>query len=275
MKIVVYGDSYVYGSGLDLEYAVNKKYIDDYFQKEKLKEKEEAKDFLLNNRWTFLLEKALDIKIENYGLPGVGWQYIEYIFLKNEMLDYEEKIYIICPPRLYPRYIIDNKYRNDKLKIVSYENYNVLNAYYNKEEEKTEEIDFLNNIKTEKVQHQLNFQNVFGILNYLLLNKKKFLFLPSWLSSLSESMIITNFNDDYFKDKNILNFFFKRKVKSDNDKIIEINKFYHNFIFKHIDDIKFNLFWRNENYVLPSGHPNMKGHLLIKNEYFKHFRNIL
>jgi hypothetical protein len=258
MKIIIYGDSFVFGGGLYVEYAINKGYIDQYdhnkFFNLNKELQEESMNYVINNRWSSLLEKELNIKIENCGFPGAGWQYIEYSFLKNELNNEEEVFYIFCPPtNEIKRLLISNDCNelSEKINIVNYKRYtnnnfsnffNILNLYDNQNQ--TYENIFLNALFTKKVTDQLNFQNVFNLLNYLIMYKKKFIFLPSWFDSNKDSFIINAYKEN--------------------------KSFYDQYVFKYINYIKINNFWCNDkNNKLSSGHPNLLAQEKIKNDYIK------
>ena len=192
MKIIIYGDSFVFGNGLNLEYSINKGYIKNYYHNyEDFKKMEcfkESEDFLYENRWSKLLEKQVSIKIENRGFPGGGWQYIYYHLFKNEINNNKNDIYIFCSPRIsFKRFLINKKFNNSlyDLNVMLYDDYNILNLH-----KKSKSNSLLDDLFTKTVTDQLNFQNVSGIINYLMLNKKKFIFLPSWLNSVKKSLII-------------------------------------------------------------------------------------
>lgn len=292
MKIKVYGDSYVFGTGLDWQYAVKKGYIDNYMNYKDLRDRQKSEideitNFLFENRWTSLLEKELGVQVENYGVGGTGWQFIEYIFLQNELKESnKDDLNIFCPPRNIRRLIIDDDYKNEKLNIMYYKGFNSLNISHNTNSNMPNELIFLDKIFTNNVCKQLNFQNVFGIISYLLLNKKNFLFLPSWLCSLEESFISTNESEtskiiNLNRKKNILkilerkSIFFKNNMDKNEKDMEEIFNLYKTFIFKHIKNITFDIFWKNEDMFSPSGHPTVEGHELIKNEYLKYIKNFL
>lgn len=271
MKIVFYGDSYVYGGGLNNEYGVKMGYIDNYndYKKLQLNEKNnsDSYEFLVRNRWTSILENELKIKTENFGFPGSGWQYIQYRFFKNEIDNKEECIYIFCPPLDVKRFIISNKFENPNLQIVKNNDFNILNIS-KKNNEQNNENSFLDEIFDDNVNEQLNFQNIFGIISYLILNKKKFIFLPSWHKSLKSSF---NFNYEDELDKKFFIFNSKDKVNSTN----EISLLYKKFIFKYIKNIDFNFFWKENNMFLPSLHPNLEAQKHITAEYLIHINKIL
>jgi len=275
MKLIVYGDSYVEGGGISWEYALEKKYISDYYDYKKINENNvlevECNFFKTNNRWTTLLEKELNIEIENRGIPGAGWQYINYYFFKNELKEKnnkKENIYIFCCPRFFKRFMINNDYEDKDLYIAKHEDFNTIHTFESKKENSKNKIDFINNIFNKKVADQIYFQSVIGIINYLIINKKKFLFLPSWEKSLKESFVILS--KDESKKKII--FFLNKKMKND---FHEIDDFYSFFILKNIKNINFNVFWKDENMYLPSQHPNIKAQEIIKNEYINYIQEII
>jgi hypothetical protein len=288
MKIVFYGDSYVYGGGLNNEYGVKMGYIDNYgdYKKLKLNEKNnsDSYEFLVKNRWTSILENELKIKTENFGFPGHGWQYIQYYFLKNEIKNNKEEIlYVFCPPRVsFKRLLISNDFNKKEWNIMKGEEFSTLNItvdWIDKRLNHTlyKDITLLDNLFSNNALDQLNFQNVFGILNYLILNKKKFIFLPSWVNSTKNSFIFGNQEEADIFEKNKKNLFiflgFNKKEKFEDKYVYD---FYEKYIFNNIDDIIIDNFWnKDENNKLPSGHPNTKAQKIITDEYAKIIKNFL
>ena len=274
MKIIIYGDSFTFGVGLQTEYALKMNYIDNYYHdyikfKNSEKEYSESMNFLVNNRWTTLLEKELNVKIENFGYPGCGWQYIHYNFLLNELnnKDDEQRIYIFCSPRItFRRLLVDKLFENSNLNVTPTYNYSCLNLYYKNQRNK--ENILLDNLFTKSVTDQLNFHNVLGIINYLILNKKRFIFLPSWLDSVKKSFIFESEED--YSTLYLRNIFFNLSKNNDTKEVIRIINLYDQYIFKYVKDIKMDNFWSNDpNNKLPSGHPNLSVQEKIKNDYLK------
>lgn len=269
MKIIIYGDSFVFGNGLNLEYSINKGYIKNYYHNyedfKKMKCFKESENFLYENRWSKLLEKQLNIKIENHGFPGGGWQYIYYHFFKNEINNNKNDIHIFCCPRIsFKRLLIDKKFNNSlyDLNVMLYDDYNILNLH-----KKSKSNALLDDLFTKTVTDQLNFQNVSGIINYLMLNKKKFIFLPSWLNSVKKSLIVEDENEKKLFDLKYIILNLKKNDFQENKNILEL---YDNYVFKYIDDIKIENFWSDDsNNLLPSGHPNISSQEKIKNNYIK------
>lgn len=288
MIIEIYGDSFVYGGSINWEYAVKNKYIDNFWDFKKISEKhrEECDDFLIKNRWITKLEKELNVTIRCYGFPGHGWQYIQYRFLKNEIKNKnskEEIFYIFCPPRVsFKRLLISSDFDEKDWNLVKGENFSTLNitpSWIDKRlnKELYENVMLLNNLFPNSVTDQLNFQNVFGILNYLILNKKKFIFLPSWLDSTKNSFIFENQEkaDNFEKNKKNIFIFFdlNKKIKSEDNDVYDL---YEKYIFDNIEDFFIKNFWnKNENNKLPSGHPNIEAQEIIKNKYAKIIKNVL
>ena len=275
MKIIIYGDSFGFGGGLNIEYAINKGYIDQYdhnkFFNLNKELQEESMNYAINNRWSSLLEKELNIKIKNNSVSGAGWQFLKYYFLKNDFFNKEETFYIFCPPRSeFKRLLMDVNFDNslNDLFLMKHLDYNCVifennHKKINKKNTNTKNT-LLNKLFTKQVVDQLNFQSILGILNYLIIHNKKFIFLPSWSNSVKSSFIF----DDYEKNDtfNMFNFFIKNnnKIKKEND------IFYHKYIFKYIDDIKISNFWcENDDNKLLSGHPNVSSQEKIKNNYIK------
>ena len=245
MKIVIYGDDFVYGDFLDSELLLNK---DVFFNNSKKK--------LYDNRWSNLLEKELKIKVENQGVSGVNWQYIFHRFLKNDLESNEENLYIFCPPSIkIKKLIIDRNFNNSskKLDIKKYNDYNILNL---DDDIKDNFNDLLNILFTKNVIDELICQDIISILNYLIVNKKKFIVLPSLRDSVRKSFVFKSDqkNNDHSKID-----FFKKNLN-----------FYDQYVFKYIKNIKINNFWCNDpNNILPSGYPNLLAQEKIKNDYIK------
>jgi hypothetical protein len=300
MTIEIYGDSYVYGGGLNCEYALKKGYIKNYYDHEKLnkmiQKNTECDIFVKNNRWTKLLEKELNIEIKNCGFGGGSWQYIIYVFFRNQMYNYNKKdvIYIFCPPRVFFKRLLVSNERElliNKLNIVNHENFASLNLYGNIN---IIDDDFENKMKIlfdKNVINQLNFQSAINLINYLINNNLKFLFLPSWGNNLKESFILSNKIEEEENSRNNIDllkssffkFFEKREIDETNeidDKDIffsfdkEIEKLYNYFIFNKIRNISFNNNWKKYG-ILPSGHPDLKSQEIIKNEYIKYIQEML
>ena len=273
MKIVLYGDSFVVGGGLSSEYALKKNYVNDYFEGfNKLSPEiiNELRDFMINNRWAKLLEQELKIKIEVYGYAGGGWQYIYYHFLKNELSNKNETLYIFFSPKiLFRRLLINKNFDNSiyNLNIMLLcDDYNILNLYYKNQKHK--EHVLLDNLFTKSVTDQLNFHNVLGIINYLILNKKRFIFLPSWLDSVKKSFIFESEED--YSTLYLRNIFFNLSKNNDTKEVIRILNLYDQYVFKYVKDIKMDNFWSNDpNNKLPSGHPNLSAQEKIKKDYLK------
>lgn len=274
MKIIVYGDSYVYGGGLDCEYAILNGIIDGYGDCWKIKQIEsvyfEIQKEIANIRWTNLLSKNLNTEIINRGFSGYGWQYIHYRFFKDILNEKEETIYVFCPPRpMYTRLMIDNKSIekiNINFDIARNEDFNCINLF-DKLEKNVKQNTYthvMNNLFTNKLFCQLSFQNISGIISYLLFNKKKFLFLPSWFNNLKESFLY--FETNKTETNKIFSFF-----RED----LEIERMYNTIIFKNIDNTIIRPFWNeNSEHILPTGHPSIKAQEFIKDIYLERIKKI-
>jgi hypothetical protein len=249
MKLIFLGDSFTFGFGIDKEYAIKNKIIsnDKNFFESINNDPilfNQLNDFRINNNWTALISKELNLDFENLSSPGSGIEAIYCQFLKSESDIEGKKFYIIgLPVTLSARKLISSKdnfnyfEKDDFLKL--------FNTYSFKKE--SNDIDFFKKYFDENYFSIIFINYISSMINYFRNKKINFLFLPTWYQSI------------------------KKHLTLNNNKII--NKYLQKFIFNEIEDQMDFFIDENGLNKLSCGHPDIKSQYIIKNFYLKYVEN--
>jgi hypothetical protein len=228
MKLVFLGDSFTFSYGLEVERAIEKKYIDNYdenfllprnilFNSLSKQQEKELQDFRINNSWTFILSKKLKVESENISYPGSGIQQILSTFLDYELNNKNKNVVYLffLPLTKQGRILIEVESTKNSF------NQKLLHFFqtYLYHEEK-DDINMFKNRFNENVFYVI-YLNVLTTLIYYLKNKNiPFLFLPTWNKNIYEHF----FNDNY-KSNFINNLNFIRLLNNENQQNFKMTMF--------------------------------------------------
>lgn len=249
MKIVFLGDSFTYGWGIDKEYGIKNNLIkNDNDFTSKMSNNSEVfnflNDFRINNNWTSLVSKELQLEHENRSTPGSGIEMIYSQFLESEVNNEKEKFYIIgLPITLSARKLTSSK---NNINYFSDQNSfsKLFNTYSFKDS--SEDIIFFKKYFDENY-FSFTFINIMSsMINYCKNKKIKFIFLPTWHQSIQRHLTLT--------DNQI------------------IKKYLEKFIFNQIEEqINFSIDIHKIK-KLSCGHPNIESQYIIKDLYIKYIK---
>ena len=289
MKLIFLGDSFTEGAGIDIEYAIQKKYIEDndlfYIDSNKIKEKdfnllseyqlEDIKKFKNENSWVSLISKKLGLEYENIAIPGSGLQEVYTQFLNYEYFHFNENIfYLFFLPVTDPtRILISNK--GSKLNIESDIRFLFQTYLYSKKEE---DINVFKKKFDVYYFYIIKINILMNLIYYLKNNNKKFLILPTWKLNIYNHFLDSLNMSNFLKKNNIIKLFLniKDKQKEEEQERIKIFKhFFENFVFNEIkDQMDFN-FDISKYKKMPCHHPNIESQEKISDAYFDYIKTYI
>lgn len=288
MKLIFLGDSFTDSLNIDIEYAIQKNYIENnvFFYKDISFNKKNLS--LLNNQqlkeielfkkeqgWVNLLSEKIGLEYENLALSGSSLQEMYVHFLNYEINNFNKEIfYLFFLPYTSPtRMMISREFFTNKKDIRNF----FLTYIYNDDKKDV-------NIFRKKFDlyyfYVLNINILMCLIHYLKNNNKRFLFLPTWESNIYNHFLNHNHINHNFKSKNIINFFLDSKKtleekKEENQRIKVFKNFFENFVFNEIEDqmnFEINI---NDLKRLPCGHPNIESQEMIVEKYFNYVNDYI
>ena len=252
MKLIFLGDSYTFGWGIDKEYGIQQKILDENINIFNLIRIDPnifnlINEFRINNNWTSLISKELQLEYENRSTPGSGIEMIYLRFLESEVNNEKEKFYIIgLPATLSARKLTSSK---NNINYFSDQNsFSELFSTYSFKDN-SDDIIFFKKYFDENY-FSFSFINIISsIINYCKNKKIKFVFLPTWHQSIERHLTLT--------DNQI------------------IKQYLEKFIFNEIEDQINFLIDIHKIKKLSCGHPNIESQYIIKDLYIKYIKERL
>ena len=245
MKLIFLGDSFTWGWGIEIEYALQKKILNSekyYFNKKMDKDIFiKINNWRKENVWTSLLSNDLGLMSENLSVPAANLQSI-FLQIINHKDDCNCFYLIFLPYHEMSRILISSK-NNKNYFIDESSILNLFNTLIIREKEK--DFNFFKKYYDKNLISFIEFQSFLNIIMFLKNNRKKFLILPSWRKTIEEHYLL------------------------DQDK--KIKKLYQDYIFNEIKDF-LNFNFSPKISYLPCEHPDISSQINIKNEYIDYIR---
>jgi hypothetical protein len=273
MKLIFLGDSFTYGYGLDVEEAINRKYIefnnDLFFKYPKFnslineEQKKELKIFIEDNVWVKKLSNKLNLKYINLSIPGSSMQGLNAAFLQHELFNSnKDNIYLFfLPVTKQARLLISSS--NNGFFLNLFKNYTFFNE--------KEDINKFKRKFDKKYFYVIYLNSLMNLIFYLKNNNIKFMLLPTW-----ENNIYNHFFDDHkvFKKNFFINLFNINNINKTEETIF--NLCFENFIFDELpsEQLYFN-FNKKIITTLPCKHPDLKSQPIIADLYYDHIKSYI
>jgi hypothetical protein len=278
LKLIFLGDSFTNSYGLEVEIAIQNKYIkhndnlffenkNDFYLRFSNDIKENIQNIKLNNSWVKKLSDELKFEYLNISQFGIGMQGFYNIFLDFEKNNKDDILYLLfLPITNFNRILLSNlnfKYKiNDHVSI--YDLYETYLYKYNDEKTKILKKKF-----NKEYFYFLHLNILFSLIYYLKNKNIPFLFLPTWRKNIYDHFFNDNLNYNFFIKENFIEFFNNKKENS------LFKEYYDIFIFNEIEDqMNFNIDI-NKIEKLPCGHPNLNSQTIIVNMYYDYIKKYI